>query len=92
MATGAVKGINQNVNNQRTIDNIMGSLNRVMIILIGLAALLALVVIYNLSNINIEEHKVPCDIVLHILAAIALAKFPTINVTIIRIDADVSIV
>lgn len=55
MATGAVKGINQNVNNQRTIDNIMGSLNRVMIILIGLAALLALVVIYNLSNINIEE-------------------------------------
>ena len=33
----------------------MGSLNRVMIILIGLAALLALVVIYNLSNINIEE-------------------------------------
>jgi len=50
-----VKGINQNVNNQRTIDNIMGSLNRVMIILIGLAALLALVVIYNLSNINIEE-------------------------------------
>lgn len=55
MATGAVKGINQNVNNQRTIDNIMGSLNRVMIILIGLAALLAPVVIYNLSNINIEE-------------------------------------
>lgn len=55
MATGAVKGINQNVNNQRTIDNIMGSLNRVMIILIGLAALQALVVIYNLSNINIEE-------------------------------------
>ena len=55
MATGAVKGINQNVNNKRTIDNIMGSLNRVMIILIGLAALLALVVIYNLSNINIEE-------------------------------------
>lgn len=55
MQTGGVLEINQNVNNQRTIDNIMGSLNRVMIILIGLAALLALVVIYNLSNINIEE-------------------------------------
>lgn len=53
--TGAVLGINQNVNNQRTIDNTMGSLNRVMIILIGMAALLALVVIYNLSNINVEE-------------------------------------
>ncbi|WP_283612185.1 FtsX-like permease family protein [Limosilactobacillus pulli] len=55
MQTGGVWGINQNVNNQRTIDNTMGSLNRVMIILIGMAALLALVVIYNLSNINVEE-------------------------------------
>lgn len=55
MQTGGVLGINQNVNNQRTIDNTMDSLNRVMIILIGMAALLALVVIYNLSNINVEE-------------------------------------
>lgn len=55
MKTGAVKGINQNTSNKETIDNIMGSLNKVMIILIGMATLLALVVIYNLSNINVEE-------------------------------------
>ena len=46
----------------------------------------------NNTNINIEEHNVPCDIVLQILAAMALAKCPTINVTIIKIDADVNIV
>ena len=55
MKTGAVQGINQNTSNKETIDNIMGSLNKVMIILIGMATLLALVVIYNLSNINVEE-------------------------------------
>ncbi|WP_201336323.1 ABC transporter permease, partial [Lactobacillus nasalidis] len=55
MKSGAIQGINQNTSNKQTIDNIMGSLNRVMIILIGMATLLALVVIYNLSNINVEE-------------------------------------
>lgn len=55
MKTGAVQGINQNTSNKETIDNTMGSLNEVMIILIGMATLLALVVIYNLSNINVEE-------------------------------------
>ena len=42
--------------------------------------------------INIAEHAVPLDIVMQIFAAIAEAKFPTINVTIISIDADVNIV
>lgn len=55
MKTGAVQGINQNASNKETIDNTMGSLNKVMIILIGMATILALVVIYNLSNINVEE-------------------------------------
>lgn len=55
MATHAVLGINQNVNNQRTIDNTMDSMNKVMVILIGLATLLAIVVIYNLTTINVLE-------------------------------------
>lgn len=55
LATGAIQGISQNTSNKQTIDNTMGSLNEVMVILIGMAALLALVVIYNLSNINVEE-------------------------------------
>ncbi|KRN58556.1 ABC transporter permease [Limosilactobacillus secaliphilus] len=55
MASGAVLGINQNVNNQRTIENTMDSMNKVMVILIGLATLLAIVVIYNLTTINVLE-------------------------------------
>lgn len=55
MATGAVLGINQNVNNQLMIKNTMDSMNQVMVILIGLATLLAIVVIYNLTTINVLE-------------------------------------
>ncbi len=46
----------------------------------------------NNNNISIAEHKVPSDKVLHILAAIADAKLPTIRVTITSIDAEVKIV
>lgn len=55
MDTGAVLGINQNVNNQLMIQNTMDSMNQVMVILIGLATLLAIVVIYNLTTINVLE-------------------------------------
>ena len=43
-------------------------------------------------KIKMVEHKVPCDIVVQILAVIAEAKWPTIRVTITKIDADVNIV
>ncbi|MGM9858107.1 MAG: FtsX-like permease family protein [Bacilli bacterium] len=39
------------------VDDMLSSLNNVVIILIVLAALLAFVVLYNLSNINIHERK-----------------------------------
>lgn len=39
------------------VDNMLQSLNKVVIILIVLAALLSFVVLYNLSNINIHERK-----------------------------------
>lgn len=55
MATGAIKGINQNVNNKKTIDNLINSLNKVILILIAISTILALVVIYNLTNINVDE-------------------------------------
>ena len=48
--------------------------------------------IFNKNKINIREHKVPWEIVLQIFAAIAVAKFPTIKVTIINIDDEVNIV
>ena len=46
----------------------------------------------NNISIRIAEHKVPTEIVLQIIAAIADAKFPTIKVTNISIEADVIIV
>lgn len=41
----------------RQVDDMLRSLNKVVIILIVLAALLSFVVLYNLSNINIQERK-----------------------------------
>ncbi len=40
-----------------SVDNMLKSLNKVVVILIVLAALLSFVVLYNLSNININERK-----------------------------------
>ena len=57
MATGAVAGVNENRSNQQMINNLLNSMDRVMVILIGLATVLAAVVIYNLTNINVEERS-----------------------------------
>ena len=46
----------------------------------------------NINRIKITEAKVPCDIVSHILAAIAEAKPATTKVTIIKIDEELIIV
>lgn len=46
----------------------------------------------NNSKIKIVEQRVPCDNVLHILAAIWDENTPTISVTIIKIDDDVKMV
>ena len=55
MSTNAVKGINLNMDNEKTINNIVNSLNTVIAILIGIATILAIVVIYTLTNTNVEE-------------------------------------
>lgn len=53
--TGAVSAINLNTNNQQIIDSLIQSMNKVMFLLIGLAALLAVVVIFTLTTTNLEE-------------------------------------
>lgn len=55
MKTGAVSAINLNTNNQQIIDSLIQSMNKVMFLLIGLAALLAVVVIFTLTTTNLEE-------------------------------------
>lgn len=55
MDTGALITVLQNSNNQKTINNILGGLNKVIVILILIATILAIVVIYNLTNINVLE-------------------------------------
>ncbi|MCT3385752.1 FtsX-like permease family protein [Lactobacillus johnsonii] len=53
--TGAVSAINLNTNNQQIIDSLIQSMDKVMLLLIGLAALLAVVVIFTLTTTNLEE-------------------------------------
>lgn len=53
--TNAISVVSQNINNKKTIDNVMNGLGRVIFILIGIAVILAVVVIYNLTNINVSE-------------------------------------
>lgn len=55
MKTGAVSAINLNTNNQQIIDSLIQSMNKVMFLLIGLAAVLAIVVIFTLTTTNLEE-------------------------------------
>lgn len=55
MKTGAVSAINLNTNNQQIIDSLIQSINKVIFLLIGLAALLAVVVIFTLTTTNLEE-------------------------------------
>lgn len=53
--TGAVSAINLNTNHQQIIDSLIQSMHKVMLLLIGLAALLAVVVIFTLTTTNLEE-------------------------------------
>lgn len=55
MKTGAVSAINLNTNNQQIIDSLIQSMNKVIFLFIGLAALLAVVVIFTLTTTNLEE-------------------------------------
>ena len=54
---GKVSTVSLNFNIKKTVDDMMSSLNYVVIILIVSAGLLAFVVLYNLSNINISERQ-----------------------------------
>ncbi|TGY40744.1 ABC transporter permease [Clostridium sartagoforme] len=51
----AVEGVVQNTTLTSQIDTIVTSLNKIMEVLIILATLLAIVIIYNLTNINVSE-------------------------------------
>ena len=49
----AVKGIVQNTTLYNQINTIVNSLNQIMIVLIMVASMLAVVILYNLTNINV---------------------------------------
>ena len=55
MELGGVKGVVQNTTLTNQIDTIVHSLNQIMKILILVAILLAVVILYNLTNINVSE-------------------------------------
>lgn len=55
IAMSGVKGVVQNTTMTNQIDTIVHSLNRIMEILIIVAILLAGVILYNLTNINVSE-------------------------------------
>lgn len=55
MELDAVKGVVQNTILKEQVNIIVHSLNRVMFILIMISVLLAIVILYNLTNINVAE-------------------------------------
>lgn len=55
MKLGAVKGVEQNTTLINQINTIVTSLNMIMQVLIIVATLLAVVILYNLTNINVSE-------------------------------------
>lgn len=55
MQSDSVKGVVQNMTLTNQIDTIVVSLNKVMQVLIVVAIMLAVVILYNLTNINIAE-------------------------------------
>lgn len=55
MELSAVKGVVQNTTLYNQINTIVNSLDRIMKILILVAAMLAIVILYNLTNINVSE-------------------------------------
>lgn len=55
MVLGGVKAVVQNTSMVSRIDTIVASLSRVMMILTAVSILLAVVILYNLTNINVAE-------------------------------------
>ena len=55
MELDGVKGVVQNTSLKAQVETIVESLNRVMGVLVGASVLLAIVVLYNLTNINVSE-------------------------------------
>lgn len=55
MELSSVKGVVQNTTLYNQINTIVKSLNKIMLVLIILAVLLAIVILYNLTNINVAE-------------------------------------
>lgn len=55
MALDAVQGVVQNTTLKAQVETIVNSLNRVMGVMIGTSVLLAVVVLFNLTNINVAE-------------------------------------
>ena len=55
MALGGVKAVVQNTSMVSRVETTVGSLSRVMMILTAVSILLAVVILYNLTNINVAE-------------------------------------
>lgn len=55
IALGGVKGVVQNTTMINMINTIVDALNQIMDVLITVATLLAIVILYNLTNINVSE-------------------------------------
>lgn len=55
MNLNITKGVVQNTTMYNMVNTIVNSLNKIMIVLIILAALLTVVILFNLTNINVEE-------------------------------------
>lgn len=55
MKLSAVKGVVQNTTLYNQINTIVQSLNKIMLVLIIVASMLAVVILYNLTNINVAE-------------------------------------
>lgn len=55
LALSSVRGVVQNTILKEQVNTIVNSLNRVMFVMIGTSVLLAIVILYNLTNINVAE-------------------------------------
>ena len=55
MRLGGVNGVVQNTNYENQIATVVRALNKIMQVLILIAALLAVVILYNLTNLNVAE-------------------------------------
>lgn len=55
MELAGVKGVVQNTSLQSQVDTIVNALNKIMVILIVVAAMLGIVIMYNLTNLNVSE-------------------------------------